>query len=205
MARRSILSRRSRTKVKKEFELQLTSMMDMLIILLVFLLKSYSSSTVSYATSTAIRLPTSNTLEVPADSSANLVIDPTAITLDGEKVVEFELAPGQPATTPEGEPTVTAENATYEIKRAFMADGGRRILPLYDALVKLREKSELLASKAVWKDKDGNVVDKPKFEGTLVIHADKAVRYDVLRKIMYTAGAAQYKVFKLVTVQKEGT
>lgn len=205
MARRSILSRRSRTKVKKEFELQLTSMMDMLIILLVFLLKSYSSSTVSYATSPAIRLPNSNTQEVPADSSANLVVDPTAITLDGEKVVEFESTPGQPATTADGKPAINAENATYEIKKDLMGDAGRRILPLFDALVKQREKSELLTSKAVWKDKDGNTVEKPKFEGTLVIHADKAVRYDVLRKIMYTAGAAQYKVFKLVTVKKEGT
>lgn len=205
MPKRSIRNRRTRTKLKKEFELQLTSMMDMLIILLVFLLKSYSTSTSSYASSNNIRLPTSTTQQVPADSSANLVIDPMYITLDGEKVVEFELPPGTPATSADGNPALTADTASYLIKPELMGDQGRRILPLYDALVKQREKAELVMSKAVWKDKDGNVVDKPKFEGALVIHADKAVRYELLRKIMYTAGAAQFKVFKLVTVAKEGT
>ena len=39
--RRSIRNRRGRHKIHKDFELQLTSMMDILVIILVFLLKSY--------------------------------------------------------------------------------------------------------------------------------------------------------------------
>lgn len=196
--RRSIMGRRSRRKIKQDFELQLTSMMDMLIILLVFLLKSYSTSTVSFATSPSIRLPSSNAVEQPANST-NLVIEPTAITVDGQKIIDFAASVSAATGSP-----VTAENATYEIDRVLMADSGRRILPLYDALVKVREQSELLASKASWHDKDGKTIEPPKFSGTLIIHADKAVRYDLLRKVMYTAGAAQFKVFKLVTSKKEG-
>lgn len=199
--RRSIRNRRSRRRINKEFDLQLTSMMDMLIILLVFLLKSYSDSTVSVVTSTSIRLPTSSIQANPADST-NLIVDPLSITVDGEKVIEFTL-PATASLAADGKPTVTADEATYELRKDSLADSGRRIVPLYDALVKIREKSELLTSKVVWKDKDGKVVEPPKFSGALIIHADKAVRYDLLRKIMYTAGAAQFKTFKLITAKKD--
>ena len=46
--RRSIRHRRGRKAIHKDFELQLTSMMDILVIILVFLLKSYSTSTNSF-------------------------------------------------------------------------------------------------------------------------------------------------------------
>jgi biopolymer transport protein ExbD len=196
MKRRSILQRRIRRRVKKDFELQLTSMMDMLIILVVFLLKSYATNSTAFATSSNINLPTSTAEELPADS-VNLVIDPTNIVLDGEKIVDFKLPP-----QPEGAPPIKAENATYELEPHLLGDGGRRILPLFDALVKTREKTELLMSKAVWKDQEGKTTP-PKFQGAVIIHADKAIRYDLLRKIMYTAGAAQFKIFKFVTVRKD--
>lgn len=182
MSRRSILNRKNRRRGKKDFELQLTSMMDMLIILVVFLLKSYSTNAVTFATSPNIKLPTSTAEESPIDAT-NVLIEPSVITIDGEKIVDIK--PG------------------YELDGFQLKDGGRRILPLYDALVKTREKAELLMSKAVWKDQNGQLKEPPKFQGTLILHADKAVRYDFLRKVMYTAGAAQYKVFKLVTVKKD--
>lgn len=199
--RRSIRDRRSRRRINKEFELQLTSMMDILIILLVFLIKSYSESSTSLMTSSNIRLPTSTIQVNPADST-NLIIDPLSITVDGEKVMEFT-APATMPVSVDGKPGVTAENATYELRKDLLADSGRRIVPLYDALVKIREKAELHTSKVVWKDKDGKVVEPPKFSGALIIHADKAVRYDLLRKVMYTAGAAQFKTFKLITAKKD--
>jgi hypothetical protein len=84
------------------------------------------------------------------------------------------------------------------------------IFDLTRKLVKSREKVEVLLSKAVWvkpiNPNDPNSAkeaSKPKFEGTLMIQADKKVRYELLRKIMYTAGAAQYKIFKLITIKKE--
>lgn len=198
--RRSIFNRRNRRRIKKDFELQLTSMMDMLIILVVFLLKSYSTNAVTFVTSQNIKLPNSSAEELPADA-INVIVDPMNIIVDSEKVLEFKLPPGaQPATTPA---VNSLTNATYEIDPRLLADAGRRILPLYDALVKQREKTELLMSKAAWKDKEGKATATPKFQGALIIHADKAVRYEVLRKIMYTAGAAQFKVFKLVTVKKD--
>lgn len=190
------MGRRKRRKIKRDFELQLTSMMDMLIILVVFLLKSYSTNAVAFATSPNITPPISMADELPVDS-VNLIIDPSGIVLDNERIADFRLPAGVASLS-----DVRPSNATYEIESFLLTDHGRRILPLYDALVKTREKAELLMSKAVWKDAKGNPT-RAKFQGILVIHADKAVRYETLRKVMYTAGAAQYKVFKLVTIKKD--
>lgn len=171
-------------KPKRNFELQLTSMMDMLIILVVFLLKSYSASTVNLSSSSNIKLPETSSAELPSDSS-NLVIAPEGITFDNEKIVEF------------------SNTETYELDSKILSDGGRRILPLFDAMTKTREKAQTLISKAVWKDQEGKTTVPPKFQGVVIIQADKALRYEVLRKVMYTAGAAQFKVFKFAAIQKE--
>ena len=56
---RSIRSRRSRKKIHKHFELPLTSMMDVLVIIVVFLLKTYATSTNSFSTLPGMKVPTS--------------------------------------------------------------------------------------------------------------------------------------------------
>jgi biopolymer transport protein ExbD len=200
--RTSILARRRRRRIKKDFELQLTSMMDMLIILVVFLLKSYSTNAITFVTSPNIKLPNSTAEELPGDA-INVVIDPLGIMVDNEKVLDFKNPPAPQPNPVGGPPIINSDQATYEIEPAFVGDAGRRILPLYDALMKAKDKASLLMSKAVWKDAQGKTIDQPKFQGTMIIHADRNVRYELLRKIMYTAGAAEYKVFKLVTVKKD--
>lgn len=194
--RSSIRHRRNRRRVNKDFELQLTSMMDMLIILVVFLLKSYAANSTVFAAAGNINLPSSTSDEIPADS-LNLVIEPNGIVFDNERIVDFKV----PLNVEPGK--VKPETATYELEPRVLGDAGRRILPLFDAMVKAREKAEVLMSKAVWKDPSGNTVKPPEFKGVVVIQADKAVRYELLRKVMFTAGAAQFKIFKLVTVKKE--
>lgn len=196
--RQSIKNRRGRHRIRRDFDLQLTSMMDMLIIMVVFLLKSYATNSVAFATSPNIKLPTSTAEEIPADS-INLVIEPTGIMFDNEKVLDFANLPAIPSPTPPG----FSFTPTYEIESRLLADFGRRILPLYDAMVKSREKAELMMSKAVVVDPKTGERTPPKFQGVVIIHADKGVQYDLLRKVMYTAGAAQYKVFKFVTMKKE--
>ncbi len=199
---RNIINRRKRKKLNVELFLQLTSMMDILIIIVVFMLKSYATNSVAFATLSGIELPQSTSQEVPSDS-LNLVVEPTGITFDNEKILEFN-KPQNIADMKD----MTAENTTYEIPEKFLRDGGRRILPLFDAMVKAREKTEFLMSKAKWvapkkEDGAGGETVPPKFQGAVVVQADKRVRYELLRKIMYTAGAAQYKVFKFVSLQKE--
>ena len=188
--RRSILSRRKRSRVKRGFELQLTSMMDILVIIVVFLLKSYSTNAVNFAASSKIKIPTSLAEEIPTEAPV-VVIDPDSISFENEKVLNFTTMPQEGIL-----------NSGYTFAENHLADGGHRILPLYDSLVRSREKTELLMGKAIWKNTQGQVT-KPHFQGVLIIQADKNVQYDLLRKVMYTAGAAGFKVFKLVTLRKE--
>ena len=46
------------------------------------------------------------------------------------------------------------------------------------------------------------VMDNP-FEGILAIQADKRVNYNTIRKIMYTAATAGFKVFRFLAKQQE--
>lgn len=234
---RSIRTRRARRKVKKDFELPLTSMMDMLVILLVFLLKSYSTSAVAFTTSGNIDLPKSATPEAPTEGM-NLIIEPAhfaagpdgkqqlipgAILLEGNRIVEFEPpAPGDIVTPPSGADGAAAKpliNDHYYFKPDVVGGDGR-ILALFDSLVKEKEKAEFIEKNlpvearsyvrqqdgSLPKDNKGNPVLAPKpFNGILIIHADKAVEYQLLRKVMYTAAAAEFKTFKLITKKDEST
>ncbi|MBC7397580.1 MAG: biopolymer transporter ExbD [Bdellovibrionales bacterium] len=187
--RRSIRNRRGRHKIHKDFELQLTSMMDILVIILVFLLKSYSASTNSFSSVPGLQLPISRIQEMPPDSLL-LIVTPEAITFEGTRVVDFvqtadALNGGQPS---------------YSFKPEDLDERDMRIARVYDALTKAREKAELLRAKSPARDAEGKPLP---FDGVLAIQADKRVKYDTLRKVMYTAGAAQFRTFRLLATKLE--
>jgi biopolymer transport protein ExbD len=186
---RSIRTRKRARRIQKGFELQLTSMMDVLVIIVVFLLKSYMTSTNSFTTVPGLKLPLSASQDVPADS-LHVIITPEAITFENERIVEF-------VQTGAG---LGGNDATYAFRTKDLDEGNRRVLPLYDALIKARDKSELLRAKSKARDAEGNPLP---FEGVLAIQADKRVHYDTLRKIMYTAGAAGFKVFRLLAMRRD--
>jgi biopolymer transport protein ExbD len=186
---RSIRGRRGRRKLANEFELQLTSMMDVLIIIVVFLLKSYSASTNNLATIPGIKIPVSASLEVARDS-LQLIVTPEAMTFESERILEFVKTASDAGDSAGG----------YAFKKTDMDEQDRRILPLYDALMKARDKAELLRAKSAKRDENGNPLP---FDGVLAIQADQRVAYDTLRKIMYTAGTAGYKVFRFIARKKD--
>jgi biopolymer transport protein ExbD len=186
-AHRSIRKRRVRRKIHKDFELQLTSMMDILVIILVFLLKSYSASTNSFSSVPGIQLPISKSPDLPTDS-LHLIVTPEAITFDDVRVVEFLQTPD----------SISSSQATYSFKPSDLTEGNMLIAALYDALTKAREKAEVLRQKSPARDEKGNPLP---FDGILAIQADKRVKYDTLRKIMYTAGAAEFRTFRLLATR----
>ena len=190
MARGGIRSRRGRRTIHKDFELQLTSMMDILVIILVFLLKSYSTSTNSFSSVPGIKLPISKAQEAPPDS-LNIIVTPEAITFENQRVVEFVQTVDSLST---------GQQPSYALKQEDVDEGGMRITRLYDALNSAREKAEALRAKSPARDQNGNPLP---FDGILAIQADKRVKYDTLRKIMYTAGAAQFRVFRLLAMRQD--
>ncbi len=188
---RSIRFRRARRK-HKEIELQLTSMLDVLVIILVFLLKSYSTSTNNFTTLPGLKLPLSASQDIPPDS-LHLIITPEGMTFESVRIVEFDLGAGSLGATD--------ADAQYSLKPVDLAEDGRQIKPLYEALVKAKDRAELLRAKSKARDAQGNPLP---FDGILAIQADKRVHYDTIRKIMYTAATAGYKTFRLLALKRDG-
>jgi biopolymer transport protein ExbD len=186
---RSIRSRRGRKRIQTSFELQLTSMLDVLVIILVFLLKTYSATINNFTTVPGLSLPVSASLDNPPDS-LQLIVTPESMTFENERILEFVVTAASAGDT----------EAVYRIKPVDMDEGGRRIVPLYDALVKARDKAELLRAKSTVRDAAGQPLP---FEGVLAIQADKQIRYDTIRRIMYTAATAGYKVFRFLAVKRD--
>ena len=186
---RSIRTRRRKKKINRGFELQLTSLIDVLVIILVFLLKSYQTSLNTLTTVQGLQMPISSSPDEPRDS-LQVIITPEGITFEGKRVVDF-IQDGSAAGASEG---------TYKLDEKGLDEGGRRILSLFNTLVAAREKSELLKAKSPVRDEKGNPLP---FDGVLAVTADKRIQYDTLRKIMYTAGAAGFKIFRFIALKKE--
>jgi biopolymer transport protein ExbD len=177
--RKSIRFRRGRKKLNKDFELNLTSLMDILIIILVFLLKSYSASTNSFTTVPGMQIPQSKSQEIPLDA-LSIIVTQKEIVFENTNIVEL------------GKDDVPGVNPKD------LDEGGRTIAPLFEVLTKAREKAEFLRAKSSARDAQGEPLA---FDGVLAIQADKQVSYSVLRKVMYTAGAAGYKSFRMLALR----
>ena len=190
MARhRSIRNRRRKSRLGSGFELQLTSLMDILVIMVVFLLKSYATSLNTFSPAKGIEVPKS-VAELNPPDSAVIVVTPEAITFENERIVEFIQTAG----------SAESGDATYELKKLDTDDDGRRIIALFDALSRAKEKSEQLRIKSQARDAEGNPLP---FDGIIAIQADRRVPYATLRKIMYTAAVSGYRTFRFLALKKE--
>lgn len=186
---RSIRSRRSRNKITTDFDLQLTSMMDILIVVLVFLLKSFSVATHSFTSVNNLEMPVSRSANLPPDS-LHLIISKDAMIFENERVVDFVKSAS----------SLGDDRASNRLNRSDLDDQGRRILPLFQALIKAKESAEVLRMKSPARDDQGNPLP---FEGVLAIQADKQINYTVLRKVMYTAGTAGYRIFRFLAMRDD--
>src|SRR3989442_13171499 len=113
--------RRERELAGEIRELNIVAMMDMMTIILVFLLKSYSASSVSVTASEDVRPPISTTRSTPRDTVA-VTITPKGILVGEKRVIELQ-------------------NST--ISSRFL--DGRRVVPLDDALKKEVDKLKYIA------------------------------------------------------------
>ncbi len=180
---RSRRARRMQRRKKQAFALQLTSLMDVLIIIVIFLLKSYGISSMGIVQSDKLELPSSKAPDSFGEGMT-LVISQERITVDNDVILKFQGdAKEKKFLLPEG----AVDPANPE----------KGILPIYDALKKKKDDFDLLASRAP------NPEDAAKkWTGDILVQADKSVKYDLVRQIMFTAGLAGYKQFRL-TVEKQ--
>lgn len=183
---------RGRRLKKRAFGLQITSLMDVLMIIVVFLLKSYGLSSMSIAQEDKLELPVSKSVDTFGEGIV-LVVTQERVIIDNEPVMEFK-----PSTVvaADGKPV-----PTFELPDGAMDGGGgvgsRGILPIYDVLKRKKEEFDTLASRA-----PDPVEAAKQWTGDLLVQADKNANYELIRHVMYTAGMAGYKQFRL-TVEKQ--
>lgn len=167
-------SRRTSTRLRRRkrsvFDIDITSLLDILTILLVFLIQSYNSSGVTINVPDGIVLPSSSS-ESLNSQGVNIQVSANKIWVDDTEVLNTEILPDQ----------------IYD-------QGGRRIVPLYNELVKVKEtikRSELLSPNAV------------KFSGIANLVVDKTLKYSYVKKIMFTCAEAGFKDFKFVVMNQK--
>ncbi len=170
--------RRARRRVRDSAgeikELNITAMVDMMTILLVFLLKSYSASSLSINLSDSLKVPTSTTQVQPQDNIS------VTISL-GEVAVNDRRA-------------VAAENGV--IPAGYKEEGKADafyIGAIYDALKKEVDKQKYIAQYNV----------KAPFTGRVNIIADKRIPYRTLMEVLYTAGQAELGEYKFMVLKNE--
>jgi biopolymer transport protein ExbD len=162
--------------------LNINSMMDMMTIILVFLLKSYSTTDVSVAPSDELQLPFSSAAKAP-EVAVNLVVEKGQIVVDGVPVLNLGSQPDE--ENPGQQLVVIPED---ELR-------GQSINKLYEVLLEKAEQAKQLGESS----KNPDLA----FKGRILLQVDKDMPFQVLRSVMYTAGQAQFGEFKFVVYKTE--
>ncbi len=176
-ARKYRIARRKAREAAGEIkELNITAMMDMMTIILVFLLKSYSASAINVNMSKDLAIPVSSTQLSPQE---NITVTVAANELSvNDKVVLREGMQGGvvPPTAKEG----GKADAFY-------------IGALYDGLKKEVDKQKYIAK----------YNRNAPFSGRVNVVVDKRVPYRTLMEVLYTAGQAELGEYKFMVLKNE--
>lgn len=159
--------------------LTITSMMDMMTIILVFLLKSYQTDDVSVAPSDDLQIPVSSAEKQPK-LAVNVIVSRKDVVVDGAYVLDVER--GLNEDTGEEELSIPDDE-----KR------GQLISKLYDALLEKAETAKDIGARAGSDDLD--------FKGEILLQVDKRMPFSVVREVMFTAGQAQFGNFRFVVIK----
>lgn len=146
------------------FKIQITSMVDMFVILLVFLLKSYSTSPIIVDLKDKLRIPSSTTEDLIKDEMLKLIVAKDGIYVENKKVMEL---------------------SGWDIPSG--KDDALLIEPLFKELEANVEKAKNISK----------VNEEFRFDGKILMQADRDVPYPILQRIMYTSSIVGYSDFKI--------
>lgn len=171
--------RRARLKNAVEPEinfLNITAMMDMMTIILVFLLKSMSQSSASIPQSPDLQIPKSVLQTEASQEGLAVLISKTSLVVDDNVVAPIP------------------SDATHGVEAKFKRSGSPNdlyIVPLANALQSWREKDRAIRQ-ATGKD--------PNFSEAIII-ADQNVPFRLLTEILFTLGQCEFAKFHLMVMQ----
>ncbi len=156
------MSRRRKIGV---IEVDMTSLLDILTILLAFLLHNFDATGDLVTVPAGIELPASKSKSMNTPG-VNIQVSVDKIWVDSKEVL----------------------NTTAMPDKIYDQDG-RRIIPLYNELVRIKEaiqRTQKLSPDAV------------KFSGIANLVVDKTLKYSYVKRIMFTCAEAGFKEYKFV-------
>lgn len=151
-------------------ELNIVALMDAFTIILVYLIKSYSSDPANITQSAELTLPASQTLLSIVEATP-LVITSKAILVNNKAVARM---------TDKGvDPTEMGNSMTItHVLEALKKEAdGQKMISRYNA--------------------------KVKFEGLLLVVADRKTTFQTLTEVLYTAGQAEFGQYKFAVLKKD--
>ncbi len=149
----------------KGFKPQLTSLIDVMTILLIYLLKSFSAEGQIITVHETLQLPESTAEKFP-ELMVTLVVNNQYIMVENVVLASVDEVIG-----------------SEEL-----------IIPqLYEWLGRRRQATERLSY----------LSDETDFKGEITIQGDRRIRFELLKKIMYTCGQQQYNQFSLAVRRRE--
>jgi biopolymer transport protein ExbD len=160
--------------------LNITAMLDIMTIILVFLLKTLGESSAAVPQSDDLRLPASVMKKAPAQEGVLVTISKSQILVGDEKILGL---PGRESLVQAG------VDARY--KRSGPND--LFIVPLGNALMAAR-KTDMAVRRAKGLD--------PSSSEAIVI-ADKGTPYRLLMEVLFTLGQSEYGKYHLMTIQSK--
>jgi len=168
--------RKAREAAGEIKELNITAMMDMMTIILVFLLKSYSASAINVNMSDNLAIPVSSTQLSPQEN-ITVTVAFNELSVNDKVVLRDGMQAGVvPAAAKEG----GKADAFY-------------IGALYDGLKKEVDKQKYIAQ----------YNRNAPFTGRVNVVVDKKVPYRTLMEVLYTAGQAELGEYKFMVLKKE--
>lgn len=163
---------RSRRRLHAGGELMIASMLDILMAVLFFLLKNYSTVVSDFSVGKDIALPFSSSVSPPMPA-LQMVVTQQSILLDDKEIA----------------PIVNGD-----IPKDFLYKDGITIVKLAQELRAQKERTEYIQKKSD---------EKNSFTGTIVMQADKNLNFNVLKKVIYTAGISDFVMLKLAALKKD--
>ncbi|MGB9600706.1 MAG: ExbD/TolR family protein [Myxococcota bacterium] len=155
-----------------EYPLNITAMMDMMTIILVYLLKSYSSDPANITPQSDLSMPFSTTRLKP-EAAVPLAISKNSILVNDKEVCKI------------------VNNKVDPNCKEGKSEEQYLIQSLYSALDAERQKQEEIAA----------YNSAQQFKGLVLIMGDKDIPFSVVSDVLYTAGQAQFGNFKFVVLK----
>jgi biopolymer transport protein ExbD len=166
--------RKARARSEEISELNITAMMDMMTIILVFLLKSYSASSLNLNLSDELRIPQS-TAQVQPQDNVNVTISLREVAVNDHPAVPIE-GGLIPASAKEG----GKPDSFY-------------VGALHQALKKEVDKQKYIAK----------YNPTAPFSGRVNVIADRRIPYRTVMDVLYTAGQAELGEYKFMVMKAE--